>query len=152
MFGKGDLSLKDYTQIHREIAGSFRDALSRQSRVQRLCEVGRSFRDSLWACKPIPDYLWESWTVEERHTDELMELLVPVRPDWTKPAKWPWKWPVRPDLVTDGQHCELCSKDSCNCITTQFRWDFTVAECGKKGKGLVVARVPGRDTIVFKKT
>jgi hypothetical protein len=142
--------------------GSFHGMLMKHKRVAQLQDIGRRFLKCLWDCEDFPEHLWESRTTEELcrlDVNRLMQLLVPFEPiednisktpDWRRPEGWDYEWPIQPDRVMDDTECEFCNDRSCDCITTYFKSDITVGACGKKGRGLL-AGVPGRGTVVFKK-
>ncbi len=103
--------------------------------------------------------LLESRTTEEHRKLgrlELLRLLEPfqaIEDNVYTASQWPERTRcslIRPDSVSDNPWCEVCSQDSCRCIETLFKAEFTAAPCGIKGRGLL-AGVPGRGTLVFKK-
>lgn len=154
-FGEGDVSIRDYPRMldQDNVIESFHRILGQKHHVQKLCEIGQHFLKCLWDCKDFPEHLWESRTAEELSQLDikgLMRLLAPFQPiednisqtpRWPKPVGWPWAWPLKPDCVLDDVQCEVCSQNSCNCITTRFKSEFTEGRCGKKGRGLLAGAV-----------
>lgn len=156
-FGEEEPLLSDYLQLSQYDIDVFRILLDKQDHIQELCKIGSQFLQCLWDGVDFPEQLWESRTKEELRTLDtkgllrLMEPFQAIEENLYTTLHWRTRRgapSIRPDYISDD--CELCSEASCRCIATLDTSEFTVRQCGLKGRGLL-AGVPGRGTLVFKK-
>ena len=143
-----------YLELSDELIKAFHTYLNSNEFFKLLCQMGRSFQESIWSNMEVPEFRWESEDMQrisrlsirqlapftEKFTTITVNAWDPDKYDWLKLDVWPWSWPQAPDWIHPSDvQCGQCSEGKCDCITRCFPQNHPlITNEGSKGQGLRV--------------
>lgn len=152
------ISGRMYQDLSDEDIRAFHILLESNEFIQPMCQMGRTFQESIWTNKEVPLFRWESvdHKIERLSLAQLTPLMEEFtiitdykwdegKYDWPKPDDWPWRWPMNPSEIPPSETtlCDLCNECSrekiCDCIKRCMpNNEPCITNEGDKGLGLRV--------------